>query len=161
MIYMSETLDVTKAEPVQLPAAPIKITEDEAKEACRALGLKSIRIRRLAKSAIIGKFMEQLGATQIGAGKLLLADYQIEKGIKLCDRFLDDYPHEPAVIASLMKVRLGLTEAMLKSAHTSIKMNVDSGAVSDMRPLVPSFPPNAPINVNTQVNLVAQPEKES
>lgn len=157
-------LAVLTPEPVGLPAAPKsegKVTEDEAVAACKALGLKPIRVRRLAKNAVIGKFMAQLGATQIGTGKLLLADQQIEKGLRLCDRFLSDYPHEPEVVSSLMKVRLGLTEALLKSAHTLIKVNKDSGVVSEFAPPVNAFPPNVPVTVNTQVNLVANPPEQT
>lgn len=154
--------DVLAPEAVQLPDAPSKVTEEEALVACKVLGLKPIRVRRLAKSAIIGRFMEQLGATRVGAGRLMMVDQQIEKGLKLCDRFMGDYPHEPEVIASLMRVRAALTEAMLKSAHTMIKVNKDSGAVDlEMKPLVQAFPANAPINVNTQVNLVAPTENKS
>lgn len=156
-IYMSETpLDVLKPEHVTLPVAPVKITEEEARTAAKALGLKPVRVRRLSRHAVIGKYMEQLGAAQIGVGKLLVTDQQIEKGIKLCDRFLGDYAHVPEVVASLMRVRLGLTTAMMKAAHTLIKVNVDSGAVAESQPLVQSFPANAPVHVNTQVNIVAK-----
>jgi hypothetical protein len=154
---MSENNLPAVIESVPLPVpADNKVTEDEAAAACKALGLKPIRVRKLSKSAIVGKFMSQLNAAHVGSGRLLIADKEIEKGIKLCDKFLEDYPHEPDVISSLMKVRLGLTEALLKSAHTMIKVNRDSGAVEEMKPLVPAFAPNQPVQTNVQVNIVAK-----
>lgn len=141
---------------VEMPEPPQpsdgEITESEAIAACRSLGLKTLRVRRLSKHAVIGKFMAQLGATQIGTGKLLLADQQIEKGIKLCDRFLQDYPHEPDVIASLMKVRLGLIDAMIKSANTLIRLNKDSGLIDlETKPMQQAFPAHQPVQQNVQI----------
>lgn len=148
---------VVKVEPVGLPTPTgNKVTEEEAVEACRVLNLKPIRIKRLAKSAVVGKFMSQLNAVHIGTGRLLMCDKEIEKGVKLCDKFMGDYAHEPEVIASLMKVRLGLLEAMMKSAHTLIKVNRDSGVVEDVKPLLAAFPPNQPVQTNVQVNIVAK-----
>ena len=138
-----------------------KVSYKDAEDACRVLGLKPIRIKKLSKSATIGKFITQLGAVTVGQGKLLVADQQIEKGLKLCDKFLNEYSGDAETIASLMKIRLGLIDAMLKTAHTLIKVNKDSGAVDlEMKPLNQAFPANTPVQNNVQVNVVATREEK-
>lgn len=158
-----EVLSPTEPMPVAITEAksPVKVTESDAIAAARVLGLKTVRIKRLASSAVIGQFMAQLGATRIGQGMLLVAEKEIGKGLRLCDRFMRDYPHEPEVLASIMKIRLGLVDAMLKAAHTHIKVNKDSGAVElEMKPQNQAFPANAAVSQAVQINFVAKPETQ-
>lgn len=133
------------------PALPVvkerKITAREAEESAEIAGLTVVRVRKLEASSKIGKFIEQLGAQRIGRTTLVLAQEEIENGIKQCDDLLAK--SEPGdgmleLCIEVLKIRQAFTDQLIKVGASQMKNEERflTGPTSQKSLAIP-FPPGS------------------
>lgn len=133
---------------MNLPAAPKRpklITAAQAKAAAEQCGLEVVKIERLYDKARLGKYIEQLGATQISRSTLLVAGDKIEAALKKIEAFIAQSDGDMPLTIELMKLHKGYTEALIRVAQTDIKAENEKAVEPKAAPLVMAFPPGTAI----------------
>lgn len=131
-----------------------ELSLDEIEAYARKTGRSTMSIHALAKRAILGELTERLGGSRVGSAMLIETEDDIRAGIKVCDDFIERFANVPEAVPSIMKVRLGYVDLLVKAAHTHIKSKKDAGPDMSMQPPqnIP-FPPSVPVQVNIQTNV--------
>lgn len=145
-------LAVDKVEPageVELVKGPKMLSDSDLELYAEAAGKQVIKIKALAKRSVLGELVQRLGASRVGSSMLVDGEEMIQEGIKLCDNSISDYAHDPDVVASIMKVRLGFVDLWIKSAQSHIKSAKDSGLDKPQeKPQNLPPPPLVPVQIN-------------
>lgn len=145
-------LAVTELEPageVDVQRGPKVMPDSELKLYAAATGKNVIKLQDLSKRAVLGDLVQKLGAARVGSSMLIDSEEMIQEGIKLCDNAIADYAHEPDIVASIMKARLGFVDLWVKAAQAHIKSRKDAGLDEPtQKPQNLPPPPLVPVQIN-------------
>lgn len=146
---------------VEVAGGPKMLSDKDLALYAQATGKEVIKIKELAKRSILGELVQKLGAAKVGSSMLVDGEDMIGEGIKLCDQAIGDYAHEPDVVASLIKARLGFVDLWIKSAQAHIKSKKDSGADEPQgKPQNLPPPPLVPVQININGKQVSAEHSE-
>lgn len=141
---------------VEVHKGPKVLPDKDLAEYAEATGQSVLKLKEHARSAVLGELAQRLGTDRLGNAMLLNSPDMILEGIRQIDKMIDDYAHEPKVIGSLVKARLGLIEQYGRIAHTLIKSKRDSGPeVPIEKPQNEPPPPLMPVQINIHGNSVS------
>ena len=130
-----------------ITVAPEEVTEDEVRQAGEVLGLKSMRLDRVVAHRVLGQHLRQVGVTNVGRGMYLFNVEQIRSMMDRIDGMIDDYAHEPAVMAKLIKSQAELAKQLNEAA----KGLIETGEVQ-----VEKKAPGIGLGAPPVVNIVSQ-----
>lgn len=130
-----------------ITVAPEEVTEDEVRQAGEVLGLKSMRLDRVVAHRVLGQHLRQVGVTNVGRGMYLFNVEQIRSMMDRIDGMIDDYAHEPAVMAKLIKSQAELAKQLNEAA----KGLIETGEVQ-----VEKKAPGIGLGTPPVVNIVSQ-----
>ena len=108
-----------------ITVAPEQVTEEQVMHAGEVLGLKSMRMDRVVAHRVLGQHLRQVGVTNVGRGMYLFNVEQIRSMMDRIDGMIEDYAHEPAVMAKLIKSHSELAKQLNEAA----KGLIDTGEV--------------------------------
>lgn len=141
-ICFSEVKDLST-----ITVAPEEVTEDEVRHAGEVLGLKSMRLDRVVAHRVLGQHLRQVGVTNVGRGMYLFNVEQIRSMMDRIDGMIDDFAHEPAVMAKLIKSQAELAKQLNEAA----KGLIETGEVQ-----VEKKAPGIGLGAPPVVNIVSQ-----
>lgn len=133
------------------------ITQAQAEKAAKELGMSVAKIGGLKDKARIGKYIEQLGATQIGRSTLLIAQHTAEQDLTKIDQFIAaNDGGEICLIMDLYKLKAIYTDMVIRAAQAQMKLKGDVQAAQSTAPILPAFPPGTQIGIRLPESSSAQ-----
>jgi hypothetical protein len=140
--------------PVAINRNPRMIGNKELAEYAKETGVKLVKLKAIKKKALLGELIEKLGAAQYGTAVIFESPEMIQDAIKQCEKMMDDYPHEPDVMAQLMKAKVSLIDLHVKAGQALVKAKKDAAEAPQVAPQQMAFPAGQPVQVNLQFNNV-------
>lgn len=100
----NKNLPAKFVEPEVPAVAPVKLTDDEVKQAAERLGMTQFKPAGYRDMIALGQFMEQEGAVKIAVGKYMLNDSVRERTVAVMQNCIDNLPPntDPEKIAKLV-----------------------------------------------------------
>lgn len=124
-----------------------RITLSQAKAAAESAGMAVVKIDNLIDHARIGKFIEQLGATQISRAVLLDARSQIDEKLKRIEGYIGQSDGDLPLVIELHKLHKAYMELKVRNEQSQLKAAKEQAAeTSQTAPLVMAFPPGTAIS---------------
>lgn len=117
-----------------------RITAAQARSAAQACGLEVAKIDRLYDQARVGKYIEQLGATQISRSTLLVAKDKVESSLNKIEMYIAQSDGDMPLIIELRKLHKAYTELLIRVAQTDLKAKEEKIEVPHQPPQVLPFP---------------------
>lgn len=131
----------------EITVAPEEVTAAQVQEAGEILGLKSMRMDRVVAHRVLGQHLKQIGVTNVGRGLYLFNVEQIRGMMDRIVEMMDDYAHEPAVLAKLTKSHADFAKQLNEAA----KGLIDTGEVAVEKKM-----PGAGLGAPPTVQIVSQ-----
>lgn len=123
-----------------------RITATQAKAAAESCGLDVVKIDRLYDEARIGKYIEQLGATQISRSTLLVARDKVEDSLIKIEAYIAQSDGDMPLIIELHKLHKAYAELLIRTAQTDLKAEKEKTEAPHSAPLVMAFPAGTAIS---------------
>lgn len=124
-----------------------RITLSQAKAAAESAGMAVVKIDNLLDHARIGKFIEQLGATQISRSVLLDARGQIDEKLKKIEGYIQQSDGDLPLVIELHKLHKAYMELKVRNEQSQMKAaKEEKQETSHTAPLVMAFPPGTAIS---------------
>lgn len=118
------------------------ITEAQVEKAADQCGMVMAKIGHLKYKAQIGKYIEQLGATQIGRSTLLVVQHQAEESLAKVRGFIAQQDGgEICLIMDLMKLEAVFMNVVKDAAQAQMKVRGETTIVQQPVPSILPFPP--------------------
>lgn len=146
---------------VEVVSGPKPLSDKDLREYAKAAGIAMVKVKTIRKRNIAGDLIQRLGAARHGSWMLFESEEMILEALRQIDKSIDDYPHLPEVVTSLIKIKASLIERWQKAAVAHIKSKKDVAEIPSEKPLVQPPPMGGPPQQNVQVNVMVQePPKE-
>ncbi len=117
-----------------------RITVAQARIAAHSCGLEVAKIDRLYDEARIGKYIEQLGATQISRSTLLVARDKVEDHLNKIESYIAQSDGDMPLVIELGKLHKAYAELLIRIAQTDLKAEREKTETPHQAPLVMAFP---------------------
>lgn len=146
---------------VTIKDKPTGLSRAELNRYAKLTGRNIAAIMKISQKSMLGELAEKLGQANYGSALLLDTEEDIGNAIAQVDKMIDEYPHEPDAVVSLLNIKKGLIELKLRTAHTHIKSKKDSGPDQSQAPPVNiPFPPSVPVQVNIKNEISPSQTRE-
>lgn len=124
----------------QKPKRISRITAKQARAAAQSCGLEVAKIERLYDEARLGKYIEQLGATQISRSTLLVARDKVEDSLRKIEMYIAQADGDMPLIIELGKLHKAYAELLIRVAQTDLKAEKEITEMPRQAPQVLPFP---------------------
>lgn len=118
------------------------ITQAQAEKAASACGMAIIKIDGLKDKARVGKYIEQLGATQISRAAIMARKHGLEADIQKIDGFINQQDGgDLCLIMDLLRLKALFSETALRHDQAQMKIKGETTIVHGAAPVMMAFPP--------------------
>lgn len=118
------------------------ITQAQAEKAAAACGMAMIKIDGLKDKARVGKYIEQLGATQISRASIMARKHDLEADIQKINGFINQQDGgDLCLIMDLLRLKAMFADAALRHDQSQMKIKGDTTVVQGVAPVMMAFPP--------------------
>lgn len=118
------------------------ITEGQAIKAGSLIGMTAGKIDGLRNKAVVGRYLEQLGATQIGRATILATQQTAESDLAKIDTFIQQNDGaDLTLIMDLFKLKAVFEDIIIRAAQAQMKIKGETVTVQAPTALMPAFPP--------------------
>lgn len=118
------------------------ITLAQAEKAANECGMVVAKIGGLKNQAIIGKYIEQLGATQISRTAIMARKHSLEADVAKIQTFIDQQDGgDLTLIMDLFKLKAIFADLALKHDQAQMKIKGETTIVQSAAPVMMAFPP--------------------
>lgn len=120
------------------------ITQAQAEKAAEQCGMVVAKISGLKNQAAIGKYIEQLGATQISRSTILIVQHKAQEDLEKIDQFIRaNDGAEICLIMDLYKLKAIYADIVIRTAQSQMKIKGDNVTIQAQAPIMMAFPPPA------------------
>lgn len=148
-----EELSLEPAGDVKIAKLPKDISNSEIEHYAKLTGQTAVKLKELAKRAMLGDLVQRIGAARLGSSMLVDSEDMIKKGIELCDDWISDYAHDPKAVSSILKTRAMLVDMWIKAAQAHVEsQKITSPDDSEGKPQNTPPPPLVPVQINISSN---------
>lgn len=118
------------------------ITSAQAIKAGESIGMVAGKIDGLKNKALVGKYLEQLGATQIGRATILATQQIAEADLAKIENFIQiNDGADLTLIMDLYRLKAVFEDLVLRAAQAQMKIKGETTIVQGVAPVMLAFPP--------------------
>lgn len=118
------------------------ITSAQAIKAGESIGMVAGKIDGLKNKALVGKYLEQLGATQIGRATILATQQIAEADLAKIENFIQrNDGADLTIIMDLLRLKAVFEDLVLRAAQAQMKIKGETTIVQGPAPVMLAFPP--------------------